>query len=228
MAEYKDDLSKIYKDYADKNRATGMWSLENPGYRLIIEERDRSLIRLLSDHGMLKGPDRVALDLGCGGATLVPDSLELGTRVGIDILFELLGRAKASGTMDGVACADGAAMPFPDSAFDLIVISTVLSSVPDAEARRLIGSEVTRVLKPGGSAVWYDMRVPNPSNRNVRGIDKREIERIFPDLRKDLRSTTLIPHVARRLGDRPRLYQMLSGLRLSRSHLLGVLTKPHS
>lgn len=226
MADYKDDLSKIYHDYADKNRATGMWSTDNPGYRFIIEERDRFLREFLSAHDLLRGSDRVALDLGCGSSTLLPDSLEFGTRLGIDLLFELLGGARDSGTLDGVACADGAAMPFPDSSFDVVVISTVLSSVPTAEARRLIGKETTRVLKPGGSVVWYDMRVPNPSNKNITGINRKEIERIFPGLNKDLRTATLIPQVARRLGDHPRIYRFLSGLTVTRSHLIGIMTKP--
>lgn len=226
MPDDRDELSEIYRGYAEKNQATGRWSRSNPGNEFILDERDRFLVDLLSSNHVLGRRNLHALDVGCGASTLLPSELRLGSRIGIDILFERLIPAVEAGSINGVACADGARMPFPDNSFDLVVLSTVLSSVRDADTRARIGAEVTRVLRPGGQVLWYDMRVPNPANRNIIGINRREISRIFPDLHLDLRSATLIPQLARRLGERPGLYRGLSALRVTRSHLVGVFTKP--
>ncbi|MCB1256718.1 MAG: class I SAM-dependent methyltransferase [Microthrixaceae bacterium] len=226
MPDNRDELSRIYQGYAEKNQATGRWSRSNPGNEFILNERERLLVDLLAANGVTGGAALAALDVGCGSSTLLPPTLHLGARFGVDILFERLIPAVETGSLAGVACADGAMLPFPDSSFELVVLSTVLSSVPDADVRARIGSDVTRVLRDGGHVLWYDMRVPNPANRNITGINRREIARIFPDLDLDTQSATLVPQLARRLGDRPRLYSTLSSLRFTRSHLVGVFTKP--
>ena len=65
---------------------------------------------------------------------------------------------------------DAAEMPWADDMFKLVVISTVMTSILDAEVRRAVADEVDRVLEPGGAVLWYDFRVDNPANPNVRGI----------------------------------------------------------
>jgi ubiquinone/menaquinone biosynthesis C-methylase UbiE len=222
----RDELSQIYQDYARRNLATGRWSTANPGNRLLLEERAEALEELLEGAGLLGRPIEV-LDVGCGSATLLPAEVEPRRRIGIDLLSERLHLALEAG-IDAVACADGAALPFPDGCFDLVVLSTVLSSVPDRSTREHIGSEATRVLREGGAVAWYDMRAPNPANRNISRVGRRELRRIFPDLVVQPRSTTLVPQIARRLGDHPRLYRWLSALRVTRSHLIGVFTKAAS
>lgn len=224
MAADRDELSEIYKGYAERNLATGRWSTSNPGNRFILEEREAALESLLGKTDLL-GRSIDVLDIGCGSATLLPAAVRCANRIGIDLLHERLHPALTAG-IDGVACADGAALPFPDETFDLVVLSTVLSSVPGPDSRARIGAEATRVLRPGGAVAWYDMRMPNPANRNTSSMSRRELRRIFPGLVTEAHSTTLIPQLARRLGDRPRLYRRLSALRVTRSHWVGVFEKP--
>jgi hypothetical protein len=57
-----------------------------------------------------------------------------------------------------------------------------------------------RLLKRSGLIVWYDFRVNNPWNSNVRGIGRREISELFPHCRIELRRITLAPPLLRVLA----------------------------
>jgi hypothetical protein len=53
------------------------------------------------------------------------------------------------------------------------------------------------------------------------------IKELFPKLRTNLRTITLLPPLARRLGRfTPILYPMLSAIPILRTHYLGLLVKP--
>lgn len=225
MAAGKDELSEVYRRYREDEKVTRRWSSENPGNRLILAERSATITRLLSTHFSTDAALDV-LDLGCGGATALPPGINIARRIGIDILFERLPVARDTGLLHAVACADGARLPFPDSTFDLIVISTVVSSVAEPTIRRGIAQAATRVLRPGGAILWYDMRYPNPANRNIHPVTAKELRTLFPTLEHSITSITVVPQLARRLGERPSLYRRLSGIGVLHSHLIGLLTKP--
>jgi len=95
----------------------------------------------------------------------------------------------------------------------------------DAEIRKSVARDVTRVLRPGGHLLWYDMRVPGP-NRSIRAMPRREIRRMFPHMEFRFRSLTVVPPLARRLGsfDR-RAYPVLAAVPPLRSHLIGLGVK---
>jgi hypothetical protein len=98
--------------------------------------------------------------------------------------------------------------------------------VLDPEIRRRLASEIVRVLSPGGALLWYDFRFDNPRNRNVRGIGRRALRQLFPDLRGQIRSVTLAPPLTRLLTPSNHwLAVTLEALPFLRTHLLGVLVK---
>lgn len=55
-----------------------------------------------------------------------------------------------------VLCGDGAAMPFPDGAFDAVVCFTMLHHVPSAALQDRLFSQAVRVLRPGGVFAGMD------------------------------------------------------------------------
>jgi len=62
-----------------------------------------------------------------------------------------------------------------------------------------------RVLKPGGAILWFDLRVDNPRNPQVKGLRKKEIASLFPGCDVDLTPTLLgapceSPHCPALLG----------------------------
>ena len=83
-----------------------------------------------------------------------------------------------------------------------------------------------RVTKPDGLILWYDFLYDNPKNPDVRGVRKREIQRLFPGCSVGLRKVTLAPPIVRRLAARAWwLCTILEAIPLLRTHYLGVIRK---
>ena len=87
----------------------------------------------------------------------------------------------------------------PTRSFDIVSQFTVFTSILSPELRRAIAAEMIRVTRPGGVVLWYDFRVNNPRNDQVRRVGARELRELFPGCEVHLRPTTLAPPVARRL-----------------------------
>jgi SAM-dependent methyltransferase len=185
------------------------WNEVDPTNEAMVDQRNDAVRRLVEP----LTPVRRALDLGCGrGSTLRDVGL---TGVGVDLSILRLRLAPVP-----VAQADGAGLPFPDDAFDVVMLVNVLSSVPVDAHRRSVLEEVRRVLEPGGSVVWYDQRWPNPANRATRALRHRDLQALLPGARIDLEPITLVPALARTF---PRSYDRLHRLRSLRSHLVGLI-----
>ena len=189
------------------------WTETDPADQAMVEQRDaraRALVERL-------GPVSRVLDLGCGRG-------EALGRLGLDGIGIDPGVVRLRLAPIPVAQADGAALPFPASTFDLVVAFNVLSSIPDAAHRRAVAAEITRVLTAGGAVLWYDQRWPNPANRATRPVGRQELAALFPGATSDLETITLAPPVARTF---PRSYDRLHHVGLLRSHLLGIV-RPRS
>lgn len=118
-------------------------------------------------------------------------------------------------------------MEWTDESFELVVASTVFTSILDDEVRRRVADEVTRVLRPGGALLWYDFRVDNPANPNVRGIAEEELKNLLPGFAHHLRTVTLAPPLARRVVPISwAVATLFECLPFLRTHILGVLVKP--
>lgn len=79
---------------------------------------------------------------------------------GVDLTPEYCDVARALSKLVGLGeltefhCADAAATPFPDAAFDLAWTQHVQMNIPDTEALYV---EILRLLKPGGRFVFHDI-----------------------------------------------------------------------
>ena len=121
---------------------------------------------------------------------------------------------------------DAAELPWPDSCFDLVILSTVLSSVLDKDVRGQSPTKHRRVLSRGGAVLWYDLAVNNPRNPDVNGINSIELKRLFPDFQISARSVTLAPPIARMTaGTSVLIATALNSLPFLRTHLLAVLVR---
>jgi hypothetical protein len=82
------------------------------------------------------------------------------------------------------------------------------------------------LLRSEGIILWYDYHVNNSWNKDVRGVNRREITQLFPDCRIELKRTTLLPPLARFLA--PYSYlgcYLLAKVPLLCTHYLGVIRK---
>jgi ubiquinone/menaquinone biosynthesis C-methylase UbiE len=86
--------------------------------------------------------------------------------------------------------------------------------------------EAARVVRPGGVVLWYDLRLPNPANHAIRPIGRARLRALFPGFAGRVRSLTVVPPLARRLGrvTRP-AYRALAAVPFLRSHLFAELEK---
>jgi ubiquinone/menaquinone biosynthesis C-methylase UbiE len=99
-------------------------------------------------------PNARVLEVGCGTgavARLVAQWPQVAEVVGVDPSPALLDKARTlSARLSTLSFqeADGKALPFPASTFDVVVLHTVLTHVPGPDA---LLAEVFRVLRPQGS-----------------------------------------------------------------------------
>lgn len=227
-ANNQDEVERVravYQNYREGGREL-MWHEDHS----IHDERSRILrAALLKATGGQSLDSAVVLDLGCGAGGLRPDLEALGVstsrHIGVDLGFDRLHLARQEGV--SAVLGSGGQLPFPDSSFDVVVASTVLSSVLDDGVLRSIATEVERVLRSGGTLLVYDMRLPSPANREVRPITGKRLEELFPGWPSSRRTCILLPPLARRVAPKPgRRYSLLASIPLLRSHAVTTLRAP--
>ena len=115
--------------------------------------------------------DEHVLDVGCGNGFLLVEAakhLTTGKATGIDVWMtdagkqttdDALRNAQIEGVADRVDVQniDARTMPFEDSSFDVILSSLMLHHAGSQDDRQRVIAEMSRVLKPGGTILLYDM-----------------------------------------------------------------------
>ena len=209
----------MYAAYRASARKRKAWAADNPGNVAIREELLAAIWELAGPE--LRGEGAI-LDLGCGAGywleALTRGGIAERRLHGIDLIER---RAKAAARRIRAAAVthgDGAALPHRDGEFELVLLLTVLSSLPAARASRVL-EETRRVLRPGGLILVYEPRMPNVANRETRLVRRVELER--DNRLEESVSLTLLPALARRLGQlTPRLYPALAGCPALLTHRL--------
>jgi len=225
------EAARIARVYAERERTVpaGRYSLMEPGTLFIEQERERVLLDELSRHEAVPMARKEILDVGCGAGAwlrnLIRWGADPGRLSGVDLLPERVAAARsllpAAVTLEH---GDGARLPFADGRFDLVLQSTVFSSILDGGVRREVAREMLRVLAPAGLIVWYDARVDSPANASFAGISRRELAALFPGCRMRLRAVTLAPPLARRLAPRSwAACRLVGALPFLRTHWLGII-----
>ena len=177
----------------------------DPAHCFIHQERERCALGLLTREGFTSLADARILEIGCGTGNWLRDVVHWGAApenvFGVDLLADRVATARRL-TAPAVTVTQGdiTALDFPDASFDLVIQSTVFSSIIDPERRRRTAAEMRRVLKRTGIIVWYDFHVNNPSNQDVRAVRRSEIAPLFPGCRVHMQRLTLAPPIARALA----------------------------
>ncbi|HEX5720670.1 MAG TPA: methyltransferase domain-containing protein [Thermoanaerobaculia bacterium] len=199
------------------------YSLDRPANRFLREGQERALRKALEEIGPLSG--KRVLEVGCGSGNWL-EMLSAADLAGIDLDPGRAARAAARFPGADIRSGDASRLPWASASFDLVLQSTVFSSILDPGVRRAVASEMLRVLAPGGAILWYDFFVDNPSNPHVRGVRRREIEALFPGCRVALRRATLAPPLARRIVPVSwKLAALLESLRVLDTHWFGMIRR---
>ena len=226
-----DDIVRLREEYEDRKRrfaGSDVYSWFNQANLFAIHQRQRAVLVALKKNGYTDLAGLSVLEMGCGSGGVLAEYLGFGASPeklhGVDLLLDRLLHAHHLLPGSGLANADGQSLPFPARSFDLVLQSTAISSILDAELRRKICPEMLRVLKPAGIILWYDFWL-NPTNPQTRGIRPAEIRRLFPDCTYEFHKITLAPPIARRVVPFSwGLALFLEGLRIFNSHYLALIS----
>jgi len=223
--------ARIHAAYAKRQKADARYSWFSPGQLFIVQERERRLLALLRHHNVLQLETKKILEIGCGSGYWLREFIKWGARpeniTGVDLLPDRVEAAKQlCPEAVSIQCGSAIQLAYPSVTFDLILQSTVFTSILDPNMKQQIASEMLRVVKSDGFILWYDYHVNNPWNPDVRGVKKREIAQLFPHCRITLQRITLAPPLVRLLAPYSWLgCELLAKIPLLCTHYLGVIRK---
>jgi ubiquinone/menaquinone biosynthesis C-methylase UbiE len=232
------EVERIRAEYERRKRSIppSRYSGAEPAPMLTRQGRERAVLGLLRTAGLIPLADRRILEVGCGGGQWLVDFETWGARranlAGIDLIESRVRAAQARLAPTGSAGADirigdASDLPWDDGTFDIVLQSTMFSSILDRTMRTKAAAEMVRVLRPGGAILWYDLLVGNPQNRAARRISSAEVRALFPGLSFASRRVTVAPPLARLFARRaPLLVVLLEEARLLNTHLLAILRLP--
>lgn len=222
--------ARIRRVYATR-QGDPRYSWFSHGHLYLVHERERHMLAALKRNGVSSLEDARILEIGCGTGYWLREFIKWGARPenirGVDLLPDRIIEART--LCPGAVrcdCGDAAELSVPDEAFDLVIQSTVFTSILEPAMRRRVAAEMLRAVKRHGLILWYDFHVNNPRNPDVRGVTKREIRQLFPGCRIDLRRITLAPPLLRLLAPRSWLACYALGyLPWLCTHYLGTIRK---
>jgi len=223
--------TRIRAAYARRRGDDVLYSMFSSGHLFMSQERERQILTLLKQHGFELLKTKKILEIGCGAGYWLREFVKWGALpenvFGVELLPGLVAEAKhlcPSGVK--IECSSAAELAFSDATFDLVFQSTVFTSILDADMKQSIASEMIRVVKKDGLILWYDYHVNNPRNPDVRGVTKREIQRLFAGCPIKLMRTTLAPPLLRLVAPYSWLASyFLSKIPLLCTHYLAVIQK---
>jgi SAM-dependent methyltransferase len=217
--------------YARRGPADERYRLTHPAALMAMQERQRAMLALFARRGFTDLARLRLLEVGSGGGGNLLELLQLGFLpehlAGIELLPERHAAAEARlPKAVQLVCGDASVAPVATASRDIVLASTVFSSLLDDAFQRRLAGAMWKWLKPGGGVLWYDFTVDNPRNRDVRGVPPARIRELFPEAGVELRRVTLAPPIARRVCRvHPGLYGLLN-LPFLRTHVLAWLAKP--
>ncbi|HEY1237018.1 MAG TPA: class I SAM-dependent methyltransferase [Solirubrobacterales bacterium] len=214
-------VSRVYSRYARSGRKQRAWAADNPGNAAIRGELLAHLLRLAAPE--LAGSGAI-LDVGCGTGWWLRQLVEAGVAPerlhGIDIQPRRVAAAREAVPGAEIDVGEAQRLPLADGSFTVVLQLTLLSSLGSHRAIREALGEGMRVLAAGGLLLIYEPRVPNPLNRHTLMLRDSDLEAAGIASREQL-SVTLVPALARRLGDRTQArYERLARLPFLRTHRL--------
>jgi SAM-dependent methyltransferase len=198
------------------------------------QQRQRALLALFARLGWTDLPARRVLEVGCGSGANLLELLCLGfaprNLAGIESRPERF--AQAMQTLPSSVTlmqGDASLAKLPDASEDIVLQSTVFSSLLDAPFQWRLAQTMWRWVRPGGGVLWYDFTVDNPRDSDVRGVRVARIRELFPEGRMSFQRVTLSPPVARAVCRvHPALYHVFNAMAFLRTHVLAWIEKPQS
>lgn len=227
------ELEAIAQRYARRAEtvARDRYSLLRPEVWQMLQERQRALLRELARRPGRPEQWRLT-EVGCGAGGNLLEMLRLGLApehlTGIELLPErhALARAVLPAPVQ-LSLGDASQARVEVGSQDLVLQSTVFSSILDDGVQQALAQAMWGWLRPGGAVLWYDFIVDNPRNRDVRGVPLARVRALFPEGRLRWQRLTLAPPLARLVCRvHPAAYTVFNSIPWLRTHVLAVIERP--
>lgn len=226
------EAQAVRERYARRAPQDPRYSLLNPAALWPLQERQRAMLALFKRLGFT---DLAALrlhEVGCGSGSNLLELIHFGFAPeqlsGVELLPERHAQARAR-LPAAVRLQQGDALVLtpPPESVDVVLQSTVFSSLLDDAFQARLAAAMWAAVKPGGGVLWYDFTVNNPRNRDVRGVPLARVRELFPQGHVHARRVTLAPPIARAVVRlHPALYTLFNALPWLRTHVLCWIAKP--
>jgi ubiquinone/menaquinone biosynthesis C-methylase UbiE len=223
---------RIISEYRRRQREipAGLYAPYSPAEIFMQTGRKRWAAAMLHRAGVFPDADSQCLEVGFGSLGWLGDLISWRVREtslhGIELDRERAEQAMEILPEADLRIGDAATLAWANDSFQLVIASTLFTSILNTEVRHLVADEITRVLSPGGALIWYDFAVNNPRNSNVRKVDRKELGELFPLLRGNIKSLALAPFLSRLLAPKAwPLAALLDAVPLLHTHLMAVLVK---
>jgi SAM-dependent methyltransferase len=197
----------------------------------MLHERQRALLRGFNARGLTDLASLQLTEVGCGSGGNLLELLRLGFAPehlqGLELLPERHAQARhVLPAASPLWLGDALQAPVPDASQDLVLQSTVFSSLLDDAFQQQLAATMWRWLKPGGHLLWYDFTMNNPRNPDVRGVPLARLRTLFPQGQVQAERVTLAPPLARVLCRiHPGLYPVFNTVPWLRTHVLAWVRK---
>lgn len=212
--------------------ASDLYSPLRPEVQRLLQQRQRALLGLLRRAGIERVDGLHLVEVGCGSGNNLLELLQLGFSpehlLGLELLPQRVEAARARlPSALRLHLGDACTADVAPASQDMVLQSTVFSSLLDDAFQQRLADAMWHWLKPGGAVIWYDFTVDNPRNQDVRGVPVARIRQLFPRGEVVARRVTLAPPLARAACRvHPWLHDALNLLPLLRTHVLAWVAKP--
>ena len=229
----KDEAGEIRNRYERrKELPTNLrYSPIDPYVCMVCQEKERAIIRWIHVAGLAPVGERRVVEIGCGGGGNLLQFIHLGFRpenlVGNELLEDRASQARhVLPVATEIFVGDASELDLEDQTFDVILQSTVFSSILDDRFQEKLAERMWKLAKPGGGVLWYDFVYNNPHNPDVRGVPVRRVRELFPDGIMRVWRLTLAPPLGRFVTKVwPRFYTWLNVFPFLRTHVLCWIEK---
>lgn len=212
--EFERDLEAIRRHYTETFLPSSPWSaLINGHPYLCHRQRQRRMRQALIECGY-GGADALrtldVLDVGCGAGGKLAWLVELGADAarltGVDLLPQRIDVARSR--YSGIRFLAGDFLKADvGGPFDVVLMLTVLTSVPNPELKRRIMNRALSLLKPGGLFFFEDIVTQRESRGSAtyKALTFEELESYFAPrklryFRKDLLRVGMADRLLPRIG----------------------------
>lgn len=221
----------VRERYARRALQDPRYSLLSPAALWPMQERQRAMLALFRRLGWHDMAGLRLHEVGSGTGSNLVELIHLGFSPhmlsGVELLPERHAQARLR-LPESVALQQGDALALGPArgSVDIVLQSTVFSSLLDDSFQQRLADAMWAAVRPGGGVLWYDFTFDNPHNRDVRGVPVPRVKKLFPQARLSVRRLTLAPPLARAaMRIHPALYTLFNTLPLLRTHVLCWLAK---